>query len=159
MEVTLRRLPPTLLGALTLTDAETAPLIQAHFQSSLVPQIPYDVIVKLLKHVRDYEKDGMSFSWMVNEIKAKQLQITGGAYMLSTDQIGAFITALKRIESGDTPTFPDAPSWSEAYSETFGANSPFKDITKYIPLALGGLALLYFGPGMLGRYQRARKAP
>lgn len=111
----------SLLGSLTLPDAEIIRHVNNHFALSKVPLIPDFIIIRLVKHYRDYRRDGMSHGWIVNEMKRQRIPITAGAYTLSDMQIGAFVASMKGIESGSFPPNPfERPSWSEAYDMGLG---------------------------------------
>jgi hypothetical protein len=121
----------------------------------MTPLIPLFIVDRMLKHYREYRKDGMSHAWILGEMKRQRVQITAGAYLPSDAQILGFVTALKRLEAGDMPQNPtERPSWAEAYEMGLGkvvTSDAAKGIALTVALVLGGAIVLHGFAGGVAR--------
>lgn len=150
----------TRLGALDFTDMDAYQAVNNHLGGMKVPLLPMDIVFRMLKHWRDYRRDGMGKTWILGEMKRQRVQITGGAYTPSDIQILGFVTALDRLEKGDMPANPwERPSWSEAWSEGPGkvfTSDAAKSITLTAAVILGGAILLHGFASGAGRGAASR---
>lgn len=137
----------TRLGALDFTDMEAYHAVNNHLGSMKVPLIPMDMVFRMLKHWRDYRRDGMGKVWILGEMKRQRVQLTAGAYIPSDAQILGFVTALDRLEKGDIPANPwERPSWSESWNQGPGkvfTSEPAKAIALTAALIVGGAIVLH----------------
>jgi len=138
-----------LLAAADFTDAEAVRAVQYQL-GRLTSAIPEHIILRMVKHWRDYKRDGMSDNWILAELKAQKMAIGGGTATpsgvypnLSDTQIVNFVTAMKRLSAGDMPENPwERPSMEEAYDMGLGK---FMEEIPWgkIALGIGGAILLY----------------
>jgi hypothetical protein len=116
----------TLLGA-SFTDDE-AVLAVKYQLGNFTSAIPENIVRKMISHWRTYKRDGMSDNWILAEMKKQKVAIggmvmtQGGAFPVLTDnQISNFVTAMKRISSGDMPGNPwERMTWGSASSTSHG---------------------------------------
>jgi len=145
----------SLLGAAVFTDAEADLAVTRHLGATKVPLIPQFIVVRMLKAYREYRKDGMRHAWILGEMKKKRVDITAGAYLPSDAQILGFVTALSRLEKGDTPTDPwERPSWAEAYGMGLGKafqSDTAKSVVLTVALVVGGAIVLHGFAGGLAK--------
>lgn len=146
------------------TDAEA--LLAVKYQlGNIAAPIPEHIIRKMVGHWRVYKRDGMSDTWILAEMKRQKVAIggmtggQGGAFpVLSDNQVGHFVTAMKRLSKGDMPQNPrEAPSYAETYGPTLDKmKKGAKDVLGEVPwgtiglIFAAGLALHAFAGG-LGR--------
>lgn len=137
----------TRLGALDFTDMNAYHAVNNHLGATHIKLIPMDIVFRMLKHWRDYRRDGMGRSWILKEMYKQRMAITAGAYSLSDPQIYGFVTAMDRLEKGDTPANPwERPSWSEAWEQGPGkvlTSEPAKAIALTAALIVGGAIVLH----------------
>lgn len=145
----------TRLGNLDFTDMDAYHAVNNHLGATYIKLIPMDIVLRMLKHWRDYRRDGMKRSWILKEMYAKRINITSGAYTLTDPQIYGFVTALDRLEKGDVPVNPwERPDLAEAWREGPGKvfnpeNAAMAAMT--VALIIGGAIVLHGFAGGVAR--------
>lgn len=150
-----------------MTDSEVIQNIQNWFQLTLVTPLDNTVYYTLLDDYRLAKAQGWTDAALIdawsNDHTSDGKAIETTTFMIPTfatitkAQAGAFIAAMNQMNKGAAIQDPnESPSWSEAYGmsglSTLSNAIPWKTI-----LAVG--AAIYFLPGMLARYSKAKNSP
>ena len=110
------------------------------FQGSASSSVPLFIFERLLPAIKADMQKGMNSGATLNDLDARQMAITGGAYFLTREQLSIVISTLYDTAKGNPPGDPnEAPSWSEAYAMSPLAQVPWGTLA----LAAGGIMLAY----------------